>query len=209
MTGAAGRDRHGRPAKRAAILSAIPTLETARLLLRPFELADAPQVQRLAGAWEVANTMLTLPHPYPDGAAKRWIATHAKAARKGKILNLAVCLKDGMLIGGVSLMGFDTDHRRGELGYWIGKEYWGQGYCSEAAGALVRFGFERLGLNRIYGQHMSRNAASGRVLQKIGLKHEGCLRQHLCRWDRLEDVECWGILKAEWASSNTLASDSI
>lgn len=65
---------------------------------------------------------------------------------------------------------------------------------------LVRFGFEQLGLNRIYGQHMSRNPASGRVMQKVGLKHEGRLRQHLRRWDKFEDIECWGLLKSEWSA---------
>lgn len=124
---------------------------------------------------------------------------------KGNSLPLAVCLKDGTLIGTVSLMSFCTNHSRGELGYWIGKHYWGQGYCTEAVRELVRFGFEQLGLHRIFGQHMSRNVASGRVMQKIGLKHEGRLRQHLRRWDTFTDMECWGLLRSEWASLDTEA----
>ncbi len=124
---------------------------------------------------------------------------------KGNSLPLAVCLKDGTLIGTVSLMSFRTTHSRGELGYWIGKHYWGQGYCTKAVRELVRFGFEQLGLHRIFGQHMSRNVASGRVMQKIGLKHEGRLRQHLRRWDTFTDMECWGLLRNEWASLDTEA----
>jgi RimJ/RimL family protein N-acetyltransferase len=181
-------------------MNEIPTLNTQRLILRPFVLADAPRVQLLAGAWEVANTTATMPHPYPDGAAEEWIAGHAKALETGSNITLAICLKNGTLIGTISLMGFRTQHSRAELGYWIGKDYWGQGYCTEAVRAIVRLGFEQLGLNRIFGQHWSRNAASGKVMHKAGLKHEGHLRQHHRRWEDFEDVEFWGLLRSEWAA---------
>ena len=171
----------------------IPTLHTSRLVLRPFELADALRVQLLAGAWEIANTTATMPHPYADGVAEQWISGHTEGFEKGNNMPLAVCLADGTLIGTVSLMNFRTNHSRGELGYFIGKDYWGQGYCTEAVRELIRFGFEQLGLNRIFGNHMTRNPASGRVMEKVGLKHEGRLRQHLRRWDKFEDIECWGL----------------
>jgi ribosomal-protein-alanine N-acetyltransferase len=182
------------------IMNAIPTLSTQRLILRPFSLTDAPRVQLLAGAWEVANTLATMPHPYPDGAAQEWIAGHAKDFETGKNLPLAICLKDGTLIGDISLMGFRTPHSRAEIGYWLGKDYWGQGYCTEALRAVIKLGFEQLGLNRIFGQHWSRNVASGKVMHKAGLKHEGLLRQHVRRWKDYEDVDIWGLLRSEWAA---------
>ena len=89
---------------------------------------------------------------------------------------------------------------RAELGYWIGKPYWGQGYCTEAARATLDFGFEQLGLNRIFAHHFARNPASGRVMQKIGMTREGRLRQHVKKWDAFEDLELYGILKDHWAA---------
>ena len=179
-------------------MSGIPTLQTERLILRPFTLADAPRVQLLAGVREVADTALSIPHPYSDGVAEQWISGHAGDFEKGDSMSLAVCLKDGSLIGAAGLMNFRTEHKRGEIGYWIGKDYWGLGYCTEAVGEVVRCGFEQLGLNRIYGHHFSRNVASGRVMGKTGMKHEGCLRQHYIHQGKFEDIEYWGLLKGEW-----------
>jgi [ribosomal protein S5]-alanine N-acetyltransferase len=84
------------------------------------------------------------------------------------------------------------------MGYWIGKQYWGHGYCTEAAGAVVKYGFDVLRLNRLYAIHFTRNPASGRVMQKISMKHEGHLRQDQKRWGKFEDLEIYGILKSEF-----------
>jgi RimJ/RimL family protein N-acetyltransferase len=92
----------------------------------------------------------------------------------------------------------DTSQSRGELGYWIGKSYWGAGYATEAAAAVIEHGFTTLGLNRIHAHHMRRNPASGRVLQKLGMLYEGSLRQHFQRDGRFEDMECYGILRSEY-----------
>ncbi len=101
---------------------------------------------------------------------------------------------EGLLIGAVGLR-IDDEDQRAELGYWIGKPYWGQGYCTEAAGAVIRFGFEQLGLNRIFAHHFARNPASGRVMQKLGMAHEGRLPQHVKKGDAFEDLELYGIVR--------------
>jgi RimJ/RimL family protein N-acetyltransferase len=75
--------------------------------------------------------------------------------------------------------------------------YWGRGYASEAAAALLLHGFEHFPLNRIFAMHFARNPASGRVLQKIGMRHEGTLRQHLKKWGQYVDLECYGLLRSE------------
>ena len=178
----------------------LPTLWTERLVLRPWLMADAPNVQRLAGAREIADTTLNMPHPYEDGVAEQWISTHQAAYEQGSRVPLAITLAgSGAVVGAISLMSIDTRHERAVIGYWIGKEYWGRGYCTEAAREMLRFGFERLGLNRIVGHHFARNPASGRVMRKIGMEHEGTLRQHVKRWDAFEDSECYGILKSQWS----------
>jgi RimJ/RimL family protein N-acetyltransferase len=88
------------------------------------------------------------------------------------------------------------------LGYWIGKPYWSKGYCTEAGKEMLRYGFIVLGLNRIHASYLSRNPASGRVMEKLGMIHEGTRRQHVLKWDVFEDVELKGILKKDWKTTN-------
>lgn len=172
-----------------------PTLTTQRLILRPFVLDDAPDVQRLAGDRAIADTTERIPHPYGDGMAEAWIATHPQQFRERKECTFAVVMKHGQqLIGGVSLS-LTMAHARGELGYWIGKPFWGQGYCTEAARAVVDYGFSGLGLHRIQARHLSRNSASGRVMAKLGMLHEGRLRGHTRKWDVFEDVDVYGLIR--------------
>ena len=179
-------------------MNMIPTLTTERLVLRPFTLEDAPIVQKLAGAREIADTTLNIPHPYPDGAAKKWISTHQKEYEKNASAVWAVTLKDsGQLIGCISLTA-DSKKERAELGYWIAREYWGQGYCTEAAKKVLTYGFRQAKLNRIFAFYLSRNPASGKVMQKIGMKKEGQMRQHIKKWDKFEDIIYYGILAAEY-----------
>jgi RimJ/RimL family protein N-acetyltransferase len=84
------------------------------------------------------------------------------------------------------------------MGFWVGVEHWRQGYATEAAEALLRYGFDTLGLNRIYAHHMVRNPASGRVLEKAGMKREGLLRQRVRKWGVFEDVVLLAILREDW-----------
>lgn len=175
-----------------------PILHTERLTLRPFTLADAADVQRLAGAYEVAANIPDIPHPYEDGMAETWINTHPTRLAAGTGLTYAITLTEtGKLCGAISLT-LKPEHQRAELGYWIGVPYWGRGYCTEAARALRDLGFSALGLHRILAVHLTRNPASGRVMQKIGMRHEGTLREHEIKWGVFETVECYAILRSEW-----------
>lgn len=175
-----------------------PIIETKRLRLRPFVLDDAPVLQCLAGERAIADTTLRIPHPYPDGAAEDFIRRAADKFAAGEGLNLAVSMREtGELIGSVGLA-FRRDDANAEMGYWIATHAWGRGYATEAALALLRHGFEVLDLHRIYAHHFARNPASGRVLEKIGMKREGYLREHVRKWDRFEDLVLYGILKREY-----------
>jgi [ribosomal protein S5]-alanine N-acetyltransferase len=175
-----------------------PSLRTERLILRPFDLSDAPEVQRLAGAFEIADTTLNIPHPYHDGAADTWIATLQPGFEKGTHFTCAITLAEqGILCGGIGL-GILPQYARAEMGYWIGMPYWNRGYVTEAARELVRFAFENLSLNRVYAVHFTRNPASGRIMQKIGMTHEGRMRQHIVKWGQFEDLDLYAILKSDW-----------
>lgn len=175
-----------------------PTLSGARLDLRPFGPHDAPAVQALSGAREIADTTLTIPHPYGDGAAEQWIATHAPAWAAGDRASFAVVERaSAQLVGAIGLT-LRAPHGRAEMGYWIGVPFWNRGYATEAAALVLGFGFGELGLNRVHAQHFSRNPQSGRVMRKLGMRHEGRLRQHVRRWGSYEDLEQYGILRDEW-----------
>ncbi len=175
-----------------------PTLTTTRLVLRLCTLADAPDIQRLAADRDIASTTLRIPHPYEDGMAEQFIATHQENFDRGEQLSLGIALRSNdTVIGNIGLR-LDPAQDNAEMGYWIGKPYWGQGYGTEAAAAVIRYAFEELELNRVYASHFTRNPASGRILQKIGMIHEGRLRQQVKKWEAYEDLEHYGILKSEY-----------
>jgi ribosomal-protein-alanine N-acetyltransferase len=173
-----------------------PTLRTARLILRPFSLSDAPTVQQLAGVAAVADSTLTIPHPYQDGIAEAWIKGHEPAYGRGESIVFAIAQKDGGLVGAINLR-LELTHNRGELGYWIGVPFWGKGYATEAVSAVIDYGFSTLELNRIEARHLSRNPASGRVMQKAGMRHEGHQRQHVKKNGRFEDLDYYGIVRTD------------
>ena len=174
-----------------------PVLETPRLLLRPFTLADASEVQRLAGAWEIADVTGNVPHPYEDGMAEEWIGGHAARFAQGEAVTFAVTTRDdGRLLGCIGLV-MAPRHHRAELGYWMGVPFWNQGYMTEAAGAVVEYAFGMDGLHKITASHLVRNPASGRVMEKIGMIREGVLRQHAAKNGSLEDLVIYGLLSSD------------
>jgi RimJ/RimL family protein N-acetyltransferase len=172
-------------------------ITTERLLLRAHELDDAPAMWRLINTREVALNTLRIPYPYPEEEAARWIGAREQREKEGDHVFAIVLRNSNELVGSIGLHLKDANDSA-EIGYWIGMPYWGCGYATEAAGAMVRYGFEKYPLNRIYAMHFGRNPASGRVLQKIGMRHEGTLRQHIKKWDEYVDLECYGILRSDF-----------
>jgi RimJ/RimL family protein N-acetyltransferase len=175
-----------------------PIIATKRLILRPFAEADAQWVHAHAGAREIARTTQNIPHPYEPGMAERWIATHGPGWDAGNLLASAIARKDdGELVGAVGLT-IEREDERAELGYWIAVPWWGHGYATEAAAALVGYGFEQLHLHRIVARHFGSNPASGRVMQKVGMVQEGVLREHFVKWGEWEDIIVYGVLARDY-----------
>jgi RimJ/RimL family protein N-acetyltransferase len=172
-----------------------PTLSTPRLLLRPYSAADAPAACRLAGDIRIADTTMAIPHPYTMKTAEAWIATHAKGFEQKTEMIFAVETKsDNQLTGTVSLLNISGTDARAELGYWISVDNWGKGFCTEAVLRLIQFATEELGITRITALCFARNPASARVMEKAGLKREGCLVQHLFKNGRYEDLLLYGLV---------------
>ncbi len=175
-----------------------PVIETARLRLRPYVPEDAPTLMALAGAREIADTTISVPHPFDDAAARDWIATHSDLWTRGAGAGYALAERaDGTLVGSIVLRDVDREHRQAELSFWVGVPFWGRGYAHEAVEAVVDLAFGTLDLNRLYAHHMVRNPASGRVLEKAGFRREGLLRQRVRKWGVYEDVVLLALLRAD------------
>jgi RimJ/RimL family protein N-acetyltransferase len=182
-----------------AIEPAPPLLVTKRLLLRELRIDDARAIADRAGDRRVARYLIAVPSPYPVTLATRWIAGRLAWWSQGRGITLAIARREtpNDLLGTVSLRRYVRD-RRAELGYWLGADAWGDGLATEAAGALVDFGFAELGLSRIYAHVLQGNAASCRVLEKLGMINEGIRRQHVRKGRKLVDVVLFGMLRDEW-----------
>lgn len=171
-----------------------PAFYTERLHLRKFSITDSPEVQRMAGDYEVAYNTLNMPHPYLDGVAEEWIASLDSDFHMGKNIVYAICLRGtGQLIGALGLT-MQRKYRLGEMGYWLGKEHWNNGYCTEAAKAVINYAFNDLNLHKIYANHFNTNPASGRVMVKAGMHYEGTLKSHLWHFDIYKDLVYYGII---------------
>lgn len=178
-----------------------PVLETERLRLRAPVPEDADAITLWCGDLDVATMTLSLPHPYHRSDAEAFIASRPGEFAKGLGLSLAVTeLAGGQLAGMVGLR-IEAAHERGELGYWLGKPFWGRGYATEASRAVLRWAFESRGLNRVIARVFTGNPASRRVLEKLGMRHEGRLRSHFRRFGEFRDADCFGLLREEWRAS--------
>ncbi|WP_368659612.1 GNAT family N-acetyltransferase (plasmid) [Metabacillus halosaccharovorans] len=172
-------------------------LQTNRLTLQPFKKEDAPRIKELANNKELAS-ILGLPHPYELENAKDWIAIQPEQIKKGIEYPLTIIYKDLNEIIGTITIRNDKSNNKGELGYWIGQEYWGKGFATEAVNKIIEFGFNELNLNKIWASALSSNKASTVVLQKAGLQKEGTLRQNRLLHEEYEDVDVYGLLQVEY-----------
>jgi RimJ/RimL family protein N-acetyltransferase len=172
---------------------AIPTLQSERLALRPFTVADAPRVEELLSTPEIATTTASITYPYPPGAALGWISTHADDAAEGRGISWALALHDGTVIGTIGLR-LTPPHRRGSAGYWLGTEYWNHGYMTEALRAVIAWAFDELGYVRVEAMCLPRNPSSGRVMEKAGMVFEGRLRSYVVKNGISEDLLLYAIV---------------
>jgi [ribosomal protein S5]-alanine N-acetyltransferase len=169
-------------------------LHTPRLLLRTYIADDIPELIALIGAREIAETTLRIPHPYTHADAEDQVR---RSQGSEDAVRLGVWVKaSSTFVGGVGLR-LEVEHHRAELGYWIGVPYWGNGYATEAARALLQYAFDELKLNRVYASHVPNNPASGKILLKLGMRQEGYLRGHILKWNEYQDLVLYGMVKED------------
>jgi RimJ/RimL family protein N-acetyltransferase len=176
----------------------VPILETARLILRPLELADAPVVQELFPHWDIVRYMnAKIPWPYPADGALQFIRDVAlPAMERGEQWVWAIRLKGGPshLIGVINLSADKNENR----GFWLGLPWQGQGLMTEACEAVSGFWFTRLGRDRLRVSKAAENAASRRVSEKQGARLIGIEERDYVS-GRLA-AEVWELTREEWNS---------
>ncbi|MBX3358803.1 MAG: GNAT family N-acetyltransferase [Phycisphaeraceae bacterium] len=179
----------------------VPTIETARLVLRRWSMDDVDEVARICAMKVIAETTSTIPHPYTREHAETFLRARTAGGNEGtadRTYAFAAEWRGEKGLAGTVGLRVEDAHGMAELGYWVAPERWNRGVATEMSGAAVRFGFEVLGLRRIHAGYYKRNAASGRVLAKLGFVEEGCRRGHVVRFGRVEDLVVTGLMREEW-----------
>jgi len=150
----------------------------------------------------VAITAL-IPHPYPPGAAREWIANSLQLWQDGKRATFVMCLREsGELIGSISIT--CPEEGAPHAGYWTGLPYQGRGYASEALHEILRYAFDDLSLDRVHAYHVAGNSASGRVMQKAGMRFLEMVPQGFTHEGQVFDDVRYGVTASEWRSAHQL-----
>jgi len=173
-------------------------LKTERLRLRPFTLDDEAAVFALVSDPEIARFVRFEAHRSSD-ETRAFLELVQQYYERGNPFAWAIVLREnGRLIGSCGFVSQAPERRSAEIGYWLGKPYWGQGYAVEAARALVRFGFEQIGLDRVEAKCFLENRAGQRVIEKLGMRFEGMDRSEMIKGEYPE-LRLYGISNLEWA----------
>jgi len=150
-------------------MKTFPELLTKRLRLRNVQLNDIPAILKYANNKVISDNILNIPFPYKEEEVLYWIKKAYEGFRNNTRYAFAITLKElGELIGVIGLS-IEQDHNKAELGFWVGEPYWGRGIMTEATEEILKFGFNEVNLNKIFGPHYVNNEASGKVLSKNGM----------------------------------------
>ena len=178
--------------------AALPILEGPRLRLRPLGDDDVPALFEIFGDEQVMRYWSS--SALKDIAGARALLDDIRAHFAARTLFQwgIARLQNDVIVGTTTIFQIDHEHRRGEIGFAIGREHWGRGYASEAVTLLIRFAFEQLDLHRIEADPDPQNAASIKLLMKQGFKREGLLRERYFLNGKPQDAEYYGLLRREW-----------
>jgi len=174
-------------------------IDGKRIILRKLRLSDTENIYRNLQDNEMVKWTLSIPWPYKKQDAIKFIRkTHYKIKKKTGYALGIVLNGTNRVIGVVDIFHIDWENKNAELGYWLGKKYWGKGYTTEAVKLMLKFAFEKLKLHRVYANLFEENIASRRVLEKTGFKLEGIMRECRYRYNGWHNELKFGILKQEY-----------
>lgn len=174
-------------------------LETERLILRSLNIDDAKEIHENIKDKDVSKWTANVPYPYTLEMAHQFIEQSHITIENNKHIELGIVLKDAnKLIGVVGLLNLDLRNKHAEIGYWLGKNYWGKGFMPEAAKRIIKFGFNELDLHKIYGKHIDVNTNSKRIFEKLGFTQEGLLREQSLKEGIYYNKPIWSLLRDEF-----------
>jgi [ribosomal protein S5]-alanine N-acetyltransferase len=186
------------PSKVTIVPGEPPELVTERLQLRGLRPGDAEAMYEYATDPEfLTHVVFTPPQSLDDerAAVAEMIASNAA----GTAVSWGIVLRgQDKVVGTCGFTAIGARHARAELGYGLRRDLWGKGLMPEAVRAVVRYGFEKLGLNRIDARCFVENAASARVMEKAGMTFEGVLREQILAKGRFIDLKMYAILRRDW-----------
>ena len=181
----------------SAFFYRLPTLETQDLVLRKPVMKDAKDIFRYASDPEVARYVLWEPHR-SLAETRSFVRFLRSRIRAGYPSSWVVIQKQtGAVIGTIGFIWYSEINRSAEIGYSYSREYWNHGYATQALSAVIDASFSSLPLNRLEAQHDVRNPASGRVMEKCGLRQEGILRNRIVNKGEYVDAALYAILRAD------------
>jgi RimJ/RimL family protein N-acetyltransferase len=173
-------------------------LEDNHIRIRPLRSSDARDLCEHARDEEVIRWTLNVSHPSSEDEAVKLIRRSRYRIRKQSDYAFGIVNKEtDKVIGVIELMSLDWQNRNAEISYWLGRKYWGKGLMTEAVRQILRFGFEELGLHRIYARLFEANPESASVLEKAGFTLEGAMRKEQYRHGAWHDMLRYGILSSE------------
>ncbi|MDU8502180.1 GNAT family N-acetyltransferase [Pseudomonas syringae] len=175
-----------------------PTLNTPRLKLSLIGYDSAATLAALADDPLIAAFTVNLPSPYTLADAQKFIGTMHVSFEERRALAFGVYRKADNALMGVISLALISSHCTGHLAYWLGADYRGQGYMSEAAVEIMQYGFKQLKLHRIQSRCLKRNLPSARVLRKAGLQDEGLMVESFLKEGVFHDQLLFGVLSRAW-----------
>ena len=177
------------------------TIETQRLLLRPFERSDAERLTEICNNYDL-HIGTFLPYPYRAEDARKWLSSIEDEFEKETGFDFAIIVKEsGTLIGCVGAYN-NKEQRNASMGYWLDEKYWGNGYATEAARAFLGWLFEEKDVHKVCADHFGFNKASGAVMKKLGMTHEGTMKEQIYKDGKYHDVLYYGIINP-WHSGKS------
>ena len=177
------------------------TLETERLILRPPKMEDAWDMKTLLQERDISENIDAIPYPYPDEMAQKQLREAIQHIEDENGYYFMITLKSSGELMGAVYSYHRPVHLNTTLTYWLGKPYRGKKYISEAVLRVMKYGFEEDKFHRIWAMVHADNEPASQILKKVGMKHEGILREHIYDGEGFRDVEYYGMLRKEWEAN--------
>ncbi len=177
----------------------LPPLSGDGVQLRSLTTADIPDLHAIFSDADVVRFM-SISQLTSEASTLNFLAQIHNGFRAGTLYQWGIELEQ-RIVGTCTLADIDRTNRRAEIGFALGRAFWGQGLIHHALPAMIQFAFERLDLRRIEADADPRNAASIRVLERLGFQREGLLRERYIQLGEVQDAMIFGLLRREWSTA--------